>query len=366
LSGAHRSRAGWRSGLVCLLLVATAGAVRGHELGGGEVHAAVMADGGLLVEIPVEPAIVLQRLELAAGLPLTVAPTAEQVRVGVAALAAQVGASVVVELDGRPVVPAVAFAGDATTGALRLTARLPTLPQRLRFAQSLLRSRYALRVETAGEPVVVWLEPGELSAPVALAAAAAPPWWRTAGRYVALGFTHILPRGLDHVLFVLGIFLLGARLAPLLLQVTAFTVAHSLTLALAALGVVSLPAAVVEPLIALSIVYVALENVGGGDLRRSRLAVVFACGLLHGLGFAGVLQEVGLPRAQLGAALLGFNLGVELGQLAVIGLAFAAVASWGRRHAWYRRRVVVPASLAIAGAGLFWTVQRIWGAVTGL
>ena len=170
-----------------------------------------------------------------------------------------------------------------------------------------------------------------------------------------------MPKGLDHILFVLGLFLLSVRLAPLLIQVTAFTVAHTLTLALSVYGVVSLPSSIVEPLIAASIVYVAVENILTPQLKPWRALVVFGFGLLHGLGFAGVLQEVGLPHGQFVPALVSFNVGVELGQLAVIALAYLAVGIWGRNRPWYRPRVVIPASATVAAVGLFWTVQRALG-----
>src|SRR6185436_16897009 len=160
------------------------------------------------------------------------------------------------------------------------------------------------------------------------------------------------PRGLDHVLFVLGIFLLSTRLRPVLWQISAFTVAHTITLALTIYGVVSLPAKIVEPLIALSIVYVAVENVFTSKLHAWRPLVVFCFGLLHGMGFAGVLSEIGLPRSEFVPALLSFNLGVEGGQLTVILVAFLLVGLPFRREVWYRRRVVVPCSLAIAAIGL--------------
>ena len=123
-------------------------------------------------------------------------------------------------------------------------------------------------------------------------------------------------------------------------------------------GIVSLPARVVEPMIALSIAYVAIENLVTSDLKPWRLALVFSFGLLHGMGFAGVLRELGLPRAQFLTALLTFNAGVEAGQLTVVALAFSAVAYW-RNSLAYRRVVVQPASMAIALAGLYWTVQRL-------
>lgn len=180
----------------------------------------------------------------------------------------------------------------------------------------------------------------------------------TAMQFMELGFTHILPKGLDHILFVLGLFLLSPQLKPLLWQVTAFTIAHSLTLALAVLGIFALPGRVVEPLIALSIAVVAIENLFRQEVSPWRWAAVFGFGLIHGMGFAGVLSEVGLPREQLGTALLAFNVGVELGQLAVIALAFGATV-WCRERAWYGPWVRRPVCLLIALAGVVWMVERL-------
>lgn len=188
----------------------------------------------------------------------------------------------------------------------------------------------------------------------------APVAPHVAWQFLLLGFLHILPEGLDHILFVLGLYLLSARVRPLLWQVTAFTVAHTATLALAMLGIFSLPASVVEPLIALSIAYVAIENTLTRDLKPWRPIVVFLFGLLHGMGFAGVLTDLDPPRSEFVVALLGFNLGVELGQLAVIGLAFL-LSGWWRAAPWYRRRVVIPASVLIAAVSIYWTIDRSFG-----
>ncbi len=190
----------------------------------------------------------------------------------------------------------------------------------------------------------------------------------TAILYVSIGIRHILPGGLDHILFVLALFLAARRNRDLVLQISAFTLAHTATLALAAAGVVSPPASIVEPLIAGTIAFVAVENIGFAELTRWRVGVVFLFGLVHGLGFAGFFGDLGLPAGQFWSALIGFNLGVEIGQLAVVAAAYLAVA--GLRHwlpGWasvtaYRRRVVIPLSAAIALTGAFWTVERILSA----
>jgi hypothetical protein len=185
------------------------------------------------------------------------------------------------------------------------------------------------------------------------------------GRFVVSGFEHIVPKGLDHILFVLGLFFFSLRFGPLLWQVTAFTLAHTVTLALASLKIVSVPASIVEPLIAASIVYVAVENIfgrqeAGGRVGLIRIAVVFAFGLLHGLGFASVLSDVGLPEGRFALSLIGFNIGVELGQLAVIAVAFVALALPFGRKDWYRARIAIPASCAIAAIGAWWTIERVF------
>jgi hypothetical protein len=177
-------------------------------------------------------------------------------------------------------------------------------------------------------------------------------------RYIVLGIKHIIPEGTDHICFVLGLFLLNSRTTFLLWQVTAFTLAHSITLALSLYGVVQLPASIVEPGIALSIVFIAVENLATTKVSYRRLFVVFGFGLIHGLGFASALKQTGLPKRDFLSALLGFNLGVEFGQLIVIVSAFLLV-GWFRGCPWYRRRIVIPASLVIALIAVCWFIQRV-------
>lgn len=255
--------------------------------------------------------------------------------------------------------------GDVAVSRLstiRLAGVVPAGARTFRFAYAAEFGSSVLRVQRASDADIAasWLQDGAMSAPFALTGSVAPTSRvDVAKQYAVLGFTHILPKGLDHILFVLGLFLLSVRLKPLLWQVTAFTVAHSITLGLSIYGVVSLSPAIVEPLIAASIVYVALENTLTNELKPWRPAVVFGFGLLHGLGFAGILTEVGLPRSEFVTGLIAFNVGVELGQLAVICAAYLAVGVWAGHSNWYRARVVVPASLAIAAVGLYWTVERL-------
>ena len=178
--------------------------------------------------------------------------------------------------------------------------------------------------------------------------------------YLQLGYKHILPLGFDHILFVLSLFLLSPKLKPVLLQATAFTIAHSVTLGLAMYHIITPPSRIIEPLIALSIMYVALENIFSPRLKASRIGVVFIFGLVHGLGFAGALSELGLPQKDYLLSLIMFNLGVELGQLTIILLAFFLLAKWLGNKIYYRKDIVIPMSIIIAVVAAGWTVQRIF------
>jgi hypothetical protein len=212
--------------------------------------------------------------------------------------------------------------------------------------------------------------------------------FRSGLRFVGLGITHILPSpewfadvwaafrtgtvwshprvlipdGIDHILFVLGLFFLSPRLRPLLIQITTFTLAHSVTLALAARGSVHVSSSIVEPIIAASICFVAVENLCTQKVHAWRPIIVFGFGLIHGLGFASAFSEA-MGGEQAGTIPLGpvllFNLGVEIGQLAVVALAMLALAK-ARNKPWYRARVAIPASIFIAAVGLYWTIERIF------
>lgn len=214
---------------------------------------------------------------------------------------------------------------------------------------------------------------GNSSPAIALGGGDQAGGWQTFTDYIPVGFDHILPKGLDHILFVLGLFFLSMRLGPLIWQVSAFTLAHTVTLALGALGLVNVPGSVVEPLIAASIVYVAVENIFARGLTKWRPAVIFGFGLLHGLGFASVLGDFGLPEDQFIPALIGFNVGVEVGQLTVIAMAFLLI--WlavlaARRAALSGdeelvteypvmfRALSMAGSLLIAIIGIYWVIER--------
>jgi len=179
--------------------------------------------------------------------------------------------------------------------------------------------------------------------------------------YLKLGFTHILPEGFDHILFVCGLCLLSRQIKTILWQATAFTVAHSITLALSMKSIIVAPSAVVEPIIALSILFIAVENLLLTELKPWRIAVVFMFGLIHGMGFASALNEIGLPRNKFGLSILSFNVGVELGQITIILLMFGLIIIPLGKMKDYRKRVVFPLSILIGLIALYWTIQRVIG-----
>lgn len=343
-----------------------------HDLERTQVTLTFAADGSFLLEIANDPNWLLLRLQSFAGGVVPPALTPEERDRRLHALAAVFTDRIVLFVDGREIRPASAEFVPARTqtaadvlpplSRFRLRGRMPPDARALRWLYGLVIDPYPLTLRRAdGRSATEWIQGSNWSGTIDLTGQ-----FRHARRlevardYLALGYTHILPKGLDHILFVIGLFLLSVRVRPILLQVTAFTVAHSITLGLTMYGIVALPSRVVEPLIALSIAYVAIENLVTSELKPWRLALVFSFGLLHGMGFAGVLADLGLPRGEFLTALLSFNAGVEAGQLTVIALASVCVV-WYRHQSWYHRRVVVPASMAIATIGVYWTVTRVVG-----
>ena len=280
----------------------------------------------------------------------------------------QMAGKIVIQTDAGPITPdliavSIPEVGDVEvvrTSVLQFTAALPDGATSVQIGWDAAFGTLVIRQMAVDDPYDGYLEAGALSDPIALAGGGQLGGWATFFSYIPTGFDHIVPKGLDHILFVLGLFFLSTQWRPLLAQVTAFTAAHTITLALAALGYVSIPGAIVEPLIAASIVFVAVENIFTKGLSRWRPFVVFGFGLLHGLGFASVLAEFGLPEDNFIPALLGFNVGVELGQLAVIAVAFALVGFWFGSKDWYRRIIAIPASVFIAIVGAYWFVERVF------
>ena len=177
--------------------------------------------------------------------------------------------------------------------------------------------------------------------------------------YLQLGFQHIIPLGLDHILFIIALFIINPKFKDILLQATAFTIAHTITLGLSMFQIIKAPTQIVEIIIAVSIVYVAVENIYSNKVKPSRIAIVFLFGLIHGLGFAAVLSEIGLPQNKFIPSLLMFNIGVELGQIAIITTFYFLLIKWVKHKEYYRIKIVRPISFLISLVAIFWIFERI-------
>jgi hydrogenase/urease accessory protein HupE len=347
---------------LCALLCGVAACA--HEIGTTRVSVLFQEGRAYHIEIVTDANSLVEKLAASAGMSAPVDTKAALVNFD-----EKFRQRVKLAFDGSEAHPEIAYAvapaADATSAAaaiIRMTGPIPRDARQFTWTYAWTFASYAMTVRSAASenPATQWLEGGQTSAPFTLTSPApAVNRVHTAWRYLTLGFTHILPNGLDHMLFVLGIYLLSGRARSVLWQVSAFTVAHSITLGLSMYGLLAVSPGIVEPLIAVSIAYVAIENIFLSELKSWRVALVFAFGLLHGMGFAGALKDLGLPRSEFATALLTFNVGVEAGQLAVIGAAFLLVGWHCADRAWYRRRIVVPASMLIACTAVYWTIERL-------
>lgn len=357
-----------RSIILAIVLVALVGsAARAHDFGAMLVSVTRTSDGWLHGAVRIDPSHLppAERAVLDAG-------TSGQRIVEIDALRDRISreSTVLVESLTQTKTSTVDLLVDApdsadpTTQGLVLFSfrlRLPGDADSVRWRCDTPLGRYLFRfaARPSDEPEAQWLDAAQVSDRFAIEHTEPPAGTGAVIiQYTALGFTHILPDGFDHILFILGLFLMSTRLKQIVAQATAFTLAHSVTLALAVAGVIHPSSGIVEPLIAASIAIIGIENIIVRKYTPRRLLVAFGFGLVHGLGFAGVLGELGIPRGQFAPALLSFNFGVELGQLTVILAALLAV-GWASRKPWYRARCVVPASACIAAVALFWTVQRL-------
>lgn len=358
--------------LVALMLFGAAVA-DAHEIGTTRVSVTFERNESYEIAIVTDAVALVEKLDALSG--QTPAPSENAFLTDASVLQAKLKSydvafrnRVAVSFDGTAVRPAIDYSVSGAPSltsppiaTIRLNGIVPQGARGFVWNYSWTYATYSLSVRKGEDTLMTqWLEGGEQSSAISLSIRAQAPSRIALGlRYLTLGFTHIVPHGFDHMLFVLGIFLLTRRVRNILAQVSAFTIAHSITLALSVYGVVSLSPNIVEPLIAVSIAYVAIENIFLSELKPWRLALVFSFGLLHGMGFAGALKELGLPRSQFVLALTTFNVGVEAGQLAVIAVAFVLVGWYCGRRDWYRRLVVIPASVLIACTALYWTVERM-------
>lgn len=260
-------------------------------------------------------------------------------------------------------IPEVGDIELARDSVINITGLLPENSENMSWKWDEKFGNAVLRVSSDTDPELFnsYLVNGDESEQVPMIGAIKQSKWDTFKNYITVGFVHIIPKGLDHILFVVGLFLLSAHLRPLLIQVTTFTLAHSVTLALGIFGIITLTEKQLqwtEALIAASIIYVCVENIFLNKLSRWRPVIIFAFGLLHGLGFASVLGEVGLASGSFVTGLIGFNVGVEVGQLAVIAVCFLLVGIWFRNKPWYRKVITIPASIVIALIAFYWVLER--------
>ena len=179
-------------------------------------------------------------------------------------------------------------------------------------------------------------------------------------KFLVLGIQHIIPKGLDHILFIFGLFLFSSSLNKLIKQITIFTIAHSITLIFVSLSLIKINPQIVEPIIALSIVYVGLENIFKNYIKEyMRYVVILFFGLLHGLGFALVLSDIGYRSSKLFLNLISFNIGIEVAQISIILFLYLLIAIKFAKNKYYRIAFQIPSSILIASIGLYWFIERI-------
>jgi len=283
----------------------------------------------------------------------------EELAAGRDTIARTVIGGIAVQADGAACAGALdrAWVTEEDGGAVfQVRYRCAAVPGRLTIAMPMLVGltpghHHMARVFRAGKPEVAVLDRAHATWTVGGSSNAGIAW-----SMLKLGVAHILT-GWDHLLFLLGLILVGGRRRALVGVITAFTLAHSITLALAALGAFAPSPRLVEPAIALSIAYVGVENFFVRDASR-RWRVTFPFGLVHGFGFAGALREIALPRAQVPVALVTFNLGVEIGQLAVLAVALPLVIT-ARRAPWFGDKGVKVLSAVIVVLGVILFVTRL-------
>lgn len=178
--------------------------------------------------------------------------------------------------------------------------------------------------------------------------------------FLQQGFLHVIPLGYDHILFVIALFFLNSRLRSVIIQCSAFTIAHSITLCLTAFKFILPNPSIIEPIIALSIVFVSLENIFMSNVSTWRIGLIFIFGLIHGMGFANALLELGIPQDHFIVSLLSFNLGVEFAQVSIILLLYFLISKWFANKKWYKNRIVYPVSTLIACIAMYWFVIRLF------
>lgn len=356
----NRDRARRRALAIAAVVMILAESATAHPLATATISIAATEAGIVTLTFTADADALVARLEALDEAP--VSPLgAEKRRARIQSLFPELAAHIDLRADEMPLALRLEriLVDDKAQAELHLTAAVPSAARALTWRSSLVAGSYPIAMRSAdGQEVIEWLHGSQASEPLALGAARAPSGFING---LVIGFTHIVPAGLDHVLFVIGLFLLSRTTRSVLLQVTAFTVAHSITLGLSLYGMFAAPASIVEPMIALSVAYVGVENLLTSRLHPWRVAIVFAFGLLHGLGFAEALAGLHLSSSNFLTTLVSFNLGVEAGQLAVIGMTALVFGIVTRVRASANLPTMRFASAAIGLMGSIWTIQRIGG-----
>ncbi len=382
--------------LALSIIIVMFGASGGHT---HEIDPAIsdiqVTQGRVSIDIQLSAESILAQVDLSTTVDTAQAPEAEvydrfralepdAIRAALEADWPRIAAQIYIEVDGVRLTPellaaAIPEVGDfeaARTSTLTIGADLPAGDAPVQFGWAAPNGELVVRQVGGGDDAyTAFLSGGEMTEPLSRIEIRTESGWSVFARYISVGFEHIVPLGIDHILFVLGLFFFSLHLRPILYQVTAFTAAHTITLAMASLGIVTISASIVEPLIAASIVYVGIENLRGRGNVKARTALVFVFGLLHGLGFASVLGDFGISASSFVGALLGFNLGVEIAQLALILVALIVILVAARLarlaplpdnetpvrdvQVMYRA-VSVVGSIIISVIGAYWTIERVF------
>jgi len=226
------------------------------------------------------------------------------------------------------------------------------------YGPIILRENNDLKLED--ELVTEYLQSGKESEPIFFNENNFRSMFISFTKFFVLGIQHIIPKGLDHILFIFGLFLFSSSLNKLIKQITIFTIAHSITLIFVSLSLIKINPQIVEPIIALSIVYVGLENIFKNYIKEyMRYVVILFFGLLHGLGFALVLSDIGYRSSKLFLNLISFNIGIEVAQISIILFLYLLIAIKFANNKYYRIVFQIPSSILIASIGLYWFIERI-------
>ena len=226
------------------------------------------------------------------------------------------------------------------------------------YGPIILRENNDLKLEE--ELVTEYLQSGTESDPIFFRENNIRSMFASFVKFFVLGIQHIIPKGLDHILFIFGLFLFSSSLNKLIKQITIFTIAHSITLIFVSLSLIKINPQIVEPIIALSIVYVGLENIFKKYIKEyMRYIIILFFGLLHGLGFALVLSDIGYRSSKLFLNLISFNIGIEVAQISIILFLYLIIAIKFAKNKYYRIAFQIPSSILIASIGFYWFIERI-------